>query len=380
MNRKSLVMVSPHNWYDHVVPNKINRPLKIVEQYYNKRFFNNILIVNRIHPKRILNSTRSKKRELVNNNPFYNLFYDMQNEIYYLEHCFPFGKLEKFFLPNIIRKITDDLGFNNFGLLISDPKSTYLFTRIEATKVFDAYDDWSLSPLFNSKKRHVKYITSGYNHARLHADIILTNTEHMKSKMKNENNNVHLLSNASSLVYDSVSYEKSGEVKVIGYIGNIHERLDLKIIEGLLENFTEEEFIFVGKNDFNSNKFNAILDKFSNIKLVGPVSYELVPAYIKKFDVCIVPHIVNDYTLSQDSMKIYDYLTFGKPIVSTKIPPTERFDKYVYSSNSVEEFLENVKIALDENDISLANERIQFMKKNNWRNIAKNLYSLIQEV
>lgn len=378
MTRKSLIMVSPHNWYDHVLQNKINRPLKLVEQYYNKKYFDNILIVNRIHPKRLYKSTK-EKRNLIVKNLFYKVLYDGDNQVYYLEHCLPFGMAEKSFLPSLIDKVKGDLEFDNIVLLISDPKSTYLFNKFEATNVFDAYDDWSLSPLFEKNKRHMKYIVSGYEYAKSNADLIITNTEQMKKKMNNGKNKIYILSNASSLEYeDDISDIKASNI--IGYIGNIHERIDLEILEKLLQTFRDKEFIFVGKNEFHSEKFNTLLNKYQNIKLVGAVPYKMVPSYIKKFDVCIVPHKVNEYTLSQDSMKIYDYLTFGKPIVSTKIPPTERLSKYVYISESVEDFIKNVREALNENNQSLINERISFMKTNNWSSIAKQLFVFSQEV
>lgn len=371
-------MVSPHNWYDHVLQNKINRPLKLVEQYYNKKYFDNILIVNRIHPKRLYKSTM-EKRNLILKSLFYKVLYDGDNQVYYLEHCLPFGMPEKSLLPSLIDKVKGDLEFDNIVLLISDPKSTYLFNKFEATNVFDAYDDWSLSPLFEKNKRHLKYIVSGYEYAKSNADLIITNTEQMKKKMNNGKNKIYILSNASSLEYE----EDISELKasnIIGYIGNIHERIDLEILEKLLKTFKDKEFIFVGKNEFHSEKFNTLLNEYQNIKLVGAVPYKMVPSYIKKFDVCIVPHKVNEYTLSQDSMKIYDYLTFGKPIVSTKIPPTERLSKYVYISESVEDFTKNVREALNENNQSLINERISFMKTNNWSSIAKQLFVFSQEV
>jgi len=44
-------------------------------------------------------------------------------------------------------------------------------------------------------------------------------------------------------------------------------------------------------------------------------------AILKAF--CFVPHLIDEYTLSQDSMKIYDYLSQGKPVVTVNIPPAE---------------------------------------------------------
>ncbi|MGF6953418.1 hypothetical protein QF028_005923 [Neobacillus sp. B4I6] len=384
MNHKSLIIVSPHNWYDHVKTNKINRPLKIVEQYYNKKLFKNVIIVNRIHPNRIIN-IKENERQLIKRGLLFNLFFDNKGEVYYLEHCLPFGKLESWALPPIFKQIIEKLNLNNIVLWVFDPKSVYLFNKIHATKIFDAYDDWSLSPLFQSKKRHIKYINKGYDLAKDIADIITTNTDYMKEKFDRTNGAVFVINNTSSLECQDIEIpqkviQKNNGTQTVGYIGNIHERIDLNILENLLTSFPKTNFEFIGKNDYSSDEINILISKYKNIKLSGPVPYSMLPKYIVNFDACIVPHIVSKYTLSQDSMKIYDFLTFGKPIVSTSIPPTDKLSDLIYIANSPEEFISQLKLALNEKDTRLVKNRINYMKQNNWESKAKYIFSLLQEV
>ena len=41
-------------------------------------------------------------------------------------------------------------------------------------------------------------------------------------------------------------------------------------------------------------------------------------------DVLVAPHVVNDFTLSLDAIKAYEYAATGRPIVAT---PTSGFDR-----------------------------------------------------
>lgn len=380
MQPEAIVMVSPHNWYDHVLPNKINRPLKLAEQLYNLEFFKKTLIVCRIHPNRVIRIT-DDSRKLITRGFIYNLFYDWKNKIFYLEHCLPFGFVEELLLPKLIKKIAKKLKINKYVLWISDPKSAGLLKRINTINIVDAYDDWSLSPLFKQKKRHMKYIIRGYEIIKYNANIIITNTVHMKNKL-NFRDNVYIVNNTSSLVNNYFDINVTSlpfKGKVVGYVGNLHERIDIDLLEYLFHKFPDTNFVFVGKNEFKSNYFNNLISKYSNVLLCDPVSYNKVSSYIKNFDVCIVPHIVNEYTMSQDSMKIYDYLSLGKPIVTTKIPPADLLTDYLYVAESHEEFAIKLKEALEEDDVELLNKRIEYMKRNTWRNKMEFIYSLIQK-
>ncbi|MEH7549892.1 hypothetical protein, partial [Neobacillus vireti] len=216
------------------------------------------------------------------------------------------------------------------------------------------------------------------------ADYIITNTDYMKEKLANNKSSVTVVNNTSSLIYmesnSSSNDIKNSKNKTVGYIGNIHERIDLNILENLLAAYPYVVFEFIGKNDYSSNEINRLLKTYKNIKLSEPVPYFMLPDFIANFDACIVPHKVNDYTLSQDSMKIYDFLTFGKPIVSTSIPPTNKLSDLLYIADTPEDFISKLDIALKEKDSTLVTNRINYMKKNNWENKAKFIFSLLQEV
>jgi len=57
-----------------------------------------------------------------------------------------------------------------------------------------------------------------------------------------------------------------------------------------------------------------------NVRFLGEVPYEVVPAYYVASDACWVPHRVNELTMRQSSLKVYEYLASGKPTLATPIP------------------------------------------------------------
>lgn len=217
MKLEACFILSPHNWYDHVSKNKVNRPLKLSEQIANNNYFDYLIVINRLKPSRVI-QIKNDNRTLLKRGMLYNLLFDRKERIYYLEHCLPFGFFEKEFLTRIIFKVKKFLGFDNYVMSIFDPKSTYIFSKVEGVKHFDAYDDWSLSPLFNEKKRHMKYINSGYGLANKNADLITANTEQMINKFK-DCRNIIMVNNTTSLRGDA-EFEKNRTIKKsLGILG-----------------------------------------------------------------------------------------------------------------------------------------------------------------
>jgi len=65
-----------------------------------------------------------------------------------------------------------------------------------------------------------------------------------------------------------------------------------------------------------------------------------LPAFVKAFDVCLMPFALNDATRYINPTKTLEYMAAGKPIVSTAVPDVVRnFTPIVDVARSHEEFV-----------------------------------------
>ena len=48
--------------------------------------------------------------------------------------------------------------------------------------------------------------------------------------------------------------------------------------------------------------------------------YGKMPGYLRDFDVCMIPFVVSEVTAATDPVKFYEYISQGKPVVSTPMP------------------------------------------------------------
>jgi hypothetical protein len=82
-------------------------------------------------------------------------------------------------------------------------------------------------------------------------------------------------------------------------------------------------------------------------------------------DVCIAPFALNDTTRYGDSLKIYEYLSAGRPVVSTPIPSAIRIGSPIRIASTPDMFVEQIASALTEGPEHLV-RRLQAVRPHTW--------------
>jgi teichuronic acid biosynthesis glycosyltransferase TuaH len=164
---------------------------------------------------------------------------------------------------------------------------------------------------------------------------------------------------------------------VIGYVGSLTTlRLDIDLLEHIAKQKPEWSVVLVGPEDEVFK--NCALHQLPNVYFLGSKDSKDLPAYIKGFDICMNPQLVNDITLGNYPRKIDEYLAMGKPVVATSTKAMEMFNDYVYLGKSKEDYIEIIEKALTEHSTDKSNERIAFAKSHTWENNVKDIYNAIK--
>jgi glycosyltransferase involved in cell wall biosynthesis len=166
---------------------------------------------------------------------------------------------------------------------------------------------------------------------------------------------------------------------VIGYIGALYNlRLDLNLLEELVNEKPEWNFVFIGPED-NSFK-NSLLHGKNNVHFLGLKEAKELPAYLNAFDVALNPQRINEVTIGNYPRKIDEYLAMGKPVVATKTGAMDIFAEYVYFASTAQEYKLQIQKALRENNEELEKLRIDFAKQHTWENSVAEIYKAILSV
>ncbi|HET7931886.1 MAG TPA: glycosyltransferase [Rhodanobacteraceae bacterium] len=152
--------------------------------------------------------------------------------------------------------------------------------------------------------------------------------------------------------------------KVIGYYGAIAEWFDLDLVEKVARRFADCLVLLVGNDTAGAHERLAHLD---NVKFTSEVPYAELPAYLDGFDVCMLPFQVIPLTLATNPVKVYEYLSAGKNVVSVALPEIRQFGELVRIADNHAAFLDAIVAALSDPPSAQAIERRQrFAAEQTW--------------
>ena len=101
-------------------------------------------------------------------------------------------------------------------------------------------------------------------------------------------------------------------------------KLDLALLEQLAQRHPEWTFVLIGPvGECDPSTDVGAIAACANVKLIGPVAYRDLPAWLAHSDVALLPLQVNGYTRHMFPMKFFEYLSSGLPVVATEIPALE---------------------------------------------------------
>jgi teichuronic acid biosynthesis glycosyltransferase TuaH len=288
-------------------------------------------------------------------------------------------------LPNVIGKQVNNysmrsqiegavkkLGWVDFDVWINDQKARNYFPKNGVKKLlYDVTDDWTQ---FEQPERVKNAVIADDQWMLQHADEVIVCSEWLYKKNA-ANRSVHLIANGvdghryspdALLKLDSPPVLAKLQSKVAGYVGTLHsERLDLNLIAEVASLLPAVEFVFIGPNCLSAQQ-TAALTTHANVKILGPIDYERLPSFIKCLDVCITPHKVSPFTESLDPLKLYEYMSTGKPIVSTPCAGFRDLPELVSVAPNSQTFAKAIEESLA-NRNTLEQKRIDWSSQQTWQ-------------
>lgn len=191
-----------------------------------------------------------------------------------------------------------------------------------------------------------------------------------RALIRNAGEYVHFATAPENLHIDPASR------KIIGYYGAIAEWFDVDLIAKLAQRFTEHTILLIGADTVNAA---SQLKKYQNIIFTGEQPYSELPRYLHAFDVCLLPFKVIPLTLATNPVKVYEYLSAGKPVVSVDLPEIRQFDGLVHAASNHDAFIEAVDVAMSQpSSPEVILQRQSFAKHQTWFHRAEQLIEQVE--
>lgn len=217
------------------------------------------------------------------------------------------------------------------------------------------------------------------------ADIVFTGGQSLYEAKKEQHFNIHPFPSSIDKkhfqtardIRNKLKASEKNEVK-LGFYGVIDERFDIELIKGIADARPNWQIILVGpvvKID------PAQLPANKNIHYPGSKTYEELPGYLAKWDIALIPFLLNESTKFISPTKTPEYLAAGVPVVSTPIRDVINpygKHKLVKIASNANEFVAAIDEQLAEVDKKRWLAKVdEFLSQNSWDNTCSRMLNLM---
>jgi hypothetical protein len=208
-------------------------------------------------------------------------------------------------------------------------------------------------------------------------DVVFTVSDYLRQKKLAMRPDITVVRNGVNYddfaVVPELSHDPNDELfsfkpPLVGYTGAISHWLDLKLVERVAKRLKEVNFVFVGRIDQAQKPLTDRLSRMENIHFLGERPYRQLPHYLKYFELCHIPFLLNELVQSVNPIKLYEYLAAGKRVIAT--PSSEILYHcrigIVEAAEDIENYCQTIKHMLAEEAIKYVRACQEMARENLW--------------
>jgi glycosyltransferase involved in cell wall biosynthesis/SAM-dependent methyltransferase len=226
--------------------------------------------------------------------------------------------------PDFIRATMRETGFDSSAVAWVCPV-VFDFPQIQSEIGFsqviaDLIDD---QRKWQAKPDYMERVARNYQEILAEADLAVANCEPVREGFRDLRQDIVVVPNGAEIFAADQQWEVPEDLAdlprpIIGYVGNLRDRIDLELIEKLARRHPAWSVVLVG-SAHDAKDVIALAARMPNIHLLGVRPYHEALAYIRHFDVAMMPHLSNALSENMNPLKLYVYYSLGVPIVTTEV-------------------------------------------------------------
>ena len=140
------------------------------------------------------------------------------------------------------------------------------------------------------------------------------------------------------------------------------EWVDLELVAGLARRRPEASIAIIGPSTISRSP----LADLPNVHWLGARDHEVLPGYLRGFDVGLIPFCKVPLTHHANPIKLYEYLAAGVPVVSTPLPAVREIPGSVWLADDAETCARFCNQALANNQTEARIRRSELMAAESW--------------
>jgi glycosyltransferase involved in cell wall biosynthesis len=251
----------------------------------------------------------------------------------------------------------------------------------ENITLYSVTDDYPSNPFSFNRKSQVRQW-----HYRLAktVDIVIATSGDLAEMNRSLNKNLHYIPHGvehelfrQALMLQSLPDDLASLPEPrIGFVGRVNDRVDIDIIRAVAQLHPNWSLVFIGPVD-DGEKCRAI-GSLPNTYFFGRVPVEKLPQYLSGMAACIIPYKITEHTRYMHPLKALEYLSAGRPVVSTRLPALRIHENYVVFANEAHEFVGALEYVLSTDTLAQQHRRSDYTRDKTWRHELGNICALVE--
>lgn len=285
----------------------------------------------------------------------------------------------------VLRKVHPDAIWLTFPELFD-----YLPRRLSVPVIYDCMDD---NLAFGTQRRVLPLLADAEKRLCEKASVVFASSDHLLHVLQQRYGNdlpATVVRNAygGERLDASVMSERrpAKPSVVIGYIGTLAV-VDRRTVLTMLDRIPEASFYAIGPiepiyDGSDGKKDPVTLWCHERVTLLGPKPHEELYGLMKPVDCLIVPLKLSRLIESVDPIKMYEYVNYGKPIVSVYYPELQRYRPYVDFYEDVDEVVNTIERLMAEGFPAkyTNSQRLEFLEQNSWSSRASQVVDVLRNI
>lgn len=240
--------------------------------------------------------------------------------------------------------------------------------------VFDMHDD---NTNFFSKDTFLHQYIKEQNTLALAASThVIFSSDYLSNKFKLFTKSYRIVRNGHNTVYHEKKIDNAPKktTATICYFGTVSEWFDIDLVLFSVQHMPHIHYEIIGPVDIEKTRHERI-------KWRHPMDHEAMTKLASKADGYVMPFKLNELVKGVDPVKFYEYISFGKPIISVYYEGLKQFTPFVYFYRNQREYIELLTQLVGNKLSAKATKRDikSFLDNTTWKIRAAELLDFVSE-
>lgn len=227
-----------------------------------------------------------------------------------------------------------------------------------------------------AENRRVRQLLRGFDDALTRrVDVVFTTSRAQWERRKSVNPRTYLVLNAVDfdLFNRAVTEELPAPADIarvprpiLGFVGWLTNHIDVALLRRVAEAYPHYSLVLVGPGQLRAGADLDALRSRPNVVFLGRKDHSAVPAYLRAFDVALMPYSLTGHVLSAYPAKLHEYLAAGRAVVATALPELRPYANVVWLARTHDDFVRMIEGALADRSAEAIDARLAVARANTW--------------